>query len=334
MITTADLANLLDFPELPKHLKQVEEVLIKALTVNNSSLMEPSLRLIKNGGKRLRPFFVLAAAKSQGKEINKDVILASAAVELVHIGTIVHDDIIDNADIRWGVPTINSKEGTSQAIVIGDYLLSLSASIAASVSAEVAGAIAAATMHVCDGQIQETSDEYNINRSLDSYMTSIRDKTAALTSAACRVGALCAGLSDMQVKALAEYGEWFGMSFQIIDDLLDFLSTSEAMGKPVGNDIKEGVYTLPLLLALQKPAGKELRSLLSTSPEEINYEKIVKTLKEEGAFEETIKKIRTYNSKAANTISQLGTNSITLGLAKLPSSYLSWALRTKVITKL
>jgi geranylgeranyl pyrophosphate synthase len=141
---TAELANLLSIPELPSYLEQVDHLLVESIDNASLSIKEPALRLINGGGKRLRPFLVIAAAKSQGGEIDETILRACVAIELIHLGTIVHDDIIDDADIRWGVSTINKKEGVSHAITVGDYLLALSAYIATSVSNEVANALAMA----------------------------------------------------------------------------------------------------------------------------------------------------------------------------------------------
>jgi geranylgeranyl pyrophosphate synthase len=329
---TAQLANLLSIPELPSYLEQVDHLLVESLDNASLSIKEPALRLIKGGGKRLRPFLVIAAAVSQGGEVDETVLKACAAVELVHLGTIVHDDIIDDADIRCGVSTINKKEGLSRAIIVGDYLLALSAYIATSVSNEVANVLALATTEICDGQSQETADSFNTDRSIDSYLTTISKKTASLTSAACQIGALCAGLSKEQVKEFARFGELFGISFQIIDDLLDFLSTPESMGKSVGNDIKEGVYTLPLLLAIQGQSGNELRNWLGANPKQIvTHKRLLVALMGKGVFKETIEEIRQFNEKAVEAIENIETTAVVAGLAELPSAYLDWALEHKAV---
>lgn len=324
-MNAADLARLLNIPELPSCLNQVDKYLIESVGKANPHIKDPAVRLIKSGGKRLRPFLVIAAAKSQGGKIDDAVIRTCAAIELVHIGTIIHDDIIDKSDMRWGVPSINSHEGASHALVIGDYFLSLSAHVANSVSREVADVIAVAAMEICDGQSLETAEEYNLKRSIDSYMSAINKKTASLTSAACKVGGICAELNSSQIGALAKYGEFFGVSFQLIDDLLDFISTSEILGKPVGNDVKEGVYTLPLLLAFQKSAGKDLRKQLENG--EIDHKSVVQTLSSLDVFEETIQEIVRNGAVASRTIKELGSNEVIEGLAKLPSAYLDWALQ-------
>jgi heptaprenyl diphosphate synthase len=327
-----ELAKLLKIPELPTYIGRAEKAIDNILTVSNSSLHDPSSRLIKGGGKRLRPFFVIAAASIQGGNVGDDVIASCAAIELAHIGTLVHDDIIDDAEVRWGIPTVNAKEGISSAILVGDYLLALASAEAATVSKEVAYIVASTVAEMCDGQSQETNDNYNVERSIKSYLGTIYKKTAVLTSAACRIGAICAGLPDQQVEALTKYGEAFGMAFQITDDLLDFLSTTEAMGKPVGNDIKEGVYTMPLLLALQGEDQGEVRSWLGKNPSsQPKQNKIVETLLQSGAFGATLKEIQKYNNIAAVSVRKLGKNDVVEGLARLPEAYLNWALKKQTV---
>jgi geranylgeranyl pyrophosphate synthase len=330
-LKTDELAKLLGILNLPDYMLQVEQNLEAILSVSDSKyLREPSLRLVKNGGKRLRPFLVIAAALSQGGRINQKIIQASASLELVHMGTIVHDDIIDKADLRWGIPTINKQEGVDHAILVGDYLLALATVRAMDVSRDIGYIIASTVAVMCEGQSQETADEYNINRTIESYIMTIKKKTAALTSAACRIGAECAGMSKAQVESLSLYGEEFGIAFQIIDDLLDFLSTSEAMGKPVGNDMKEGIYTLPLLFGLEEPTKERLRVKLKNS-NQIQHKDVVDILKKSGAFEKTIYEIQCHNKAAGKALEKREKNGVIVGLSKLPDVYLKWALQKQSI---
>jgi geranylgeranyl pyrophosphate synthase len=329
---TAELAKLLSVPDLPAYISRVDDLLCSLIVADSPSIRDPALRILRNGGKRLRPILVIAAASSRSKKIDDNVIASCAAIELAHIGTIVHDDIIDKADVRWGEPTINSQEGVDNAIIIGDYLLSIASAQAATVSKEVAHVLASTIATVCDGQSQETSDEFNVNRSIDSYLATIRKKTAVLISAACQIGGLCADLPAAQVDALVRYGEAFGMTFQLIDDVLDFLSTSEIMGKPVGNDMKEGVYTMPLLLALQGPSNAIVAPWLGKTPSTHPVQpEVVDTLLHSGAIKKTLAEVRRYNLDAVNAISEFGDSDLVIGLSKLPDYYLDWALKKCVV---
>jgi geranylgeranyl pyrophosphate synthase len=326
-VTIKGLAKLLDIPELPNYLEQVDQALEEILVTSNSSLSEPSLRLIKSGGKRMRPTLVIASALSQEKRFDSGIILACAAIELVHLGSIVHDDILDNADLRWGKPAINKQLGLKQAILVGDYLLALAAVQANSVSKEAGYMIANTIAIMCEGQSQETADEFNTKRSIESYYDVTRKKTAALISSACRIGALCAGVGNEQVEALANYGESFGMAFQLLDDVSDFLSTSAAMGKPVGNDVKEGVYTLPLLIALRGSHRKQLIYYLDDIGNKSANERIVGILLATEAFTDTIREINSYNTAAKDALKGLDDNKVISGLSELPDMYMKWILQ-------
>jgi heptaprenyl diphosphate synthase len=326
-----ELAELLGIPKLPAYIKEVEYRLEAIVAANDSPLREPSLRLIRGSGKRLRPFLAIAASQSRGHAIDDAVLAGCTALELVHIGSLVHDDIIDDATTRWKTPTVNAIEGVDQAILVGDYFLALAAATAATVNVEVAHVVASTIAVMCEGQSQEMLDSYNLERSKASYLDTIRKKTAALTSASCRVGALSAGLSTQHVEALAEYGEAFGMAFQITDDLLDLLATAESIGKPVGNDIKEGVYTLPVLLALHGKYRDELSELLETNP---NQAILVGLLKRSGALEATLGEIQKYNNRAVASLKKFEDNKVISGLSQLPETYLSWAMYKQSILTL
>jgi geranylgeranyl pyrophosphate synthase len=328
------LAKLLGIDNLPLYLTEVEKNLRSTLEVSDSKhLKGPALRLIEGGGKRVRPFLVIAAALSQDGKFSQNIVKACTAIELVHIGTIVHDDIIDNADIRWGVKTINSQEGVDRAVLVGDYLLALAMLEASSAGSDIGWVIASTIAKMCEGQSLETADEFNLSRTQSAYSAAINKKTASLTSAACEVGALCAKLPRSQSLELTKYGEAFGMSFQLADDLLDFLSSSEVMGKPVGNDIKEGVYTYPLLVALQGPHRKKLEPLIKEPDNKSNHDQIVKILLECGALGQTLEEIKKYNEVAVNYLKNMDTKTAS-GLSKLPGVYLDWAMKKQSLLHL
>jgi heptaprenyl diphosphate synthase len=321
----SQLSEILALPGLARDLAEVEREMLRAVAPAHPSLSEPARRVIESRGKRLRPTLVLAAA-GLGLSDRSKVIAAAAAIELIHIGTIVHDDIIDHAATRWGTPTISSQEGSTAALLVGDYLLALAGSQAAAAGPEAPQIISQTIAALCAGQSHEQAEAFNADRTVEGYLESIRGKTAALLSAACRLGGLTAGLPDESTTALAAYGESFGMAFQLTDDLLDLLSTPESVGKPAGHDIGEGVYTLPLLLALQSPAGPSLRPMLGEHPATPpNQAKILAILLAEGAVDATMDRIRQYNASAVEALAQLPESPIQAGLAALPGTYMDWA---------
>ena len=192
-----------------------------------------------------------------------DVLSGSVAVELVHLGSLYHDDVMDGADLRRGVESVNHRWGNLIAILAGDFLLARASEIAASLGTEVAGLLAATIGRLCEGQVGELKTAFSVARREEEYLTSIKGKTASLLSAACRIGGITAGLDRATIDAVTLFGDRFGMTFQVVDDILDVIGTDEDLGKPAGNDLVEGVYTLPVLRALAGTAvGDALRELL------------------------------------------------------------------------
>lgn len=320
-----DLSVVLGIDTLPEYLKEVEQCISDTLGEERTLLGKAVLRLTDAKGKRLRPTLVIAAALLTG-EISKAVIKAAAAVELIHIGSLVHDDIIDKADTRWGIPTINEREGPDYAILGGDYLFAKACQLAAEVNAE-AGILAAQTIaDLCSGQSEELATQHDITRSEAALERAAFGKTAALTAAACKLGAICSEQTSQQIEALGHFGSDFGMGFQLIDDVLDFVSTDKLMGKPVGNDIKEGVYALPLILSLNGPDRTVVKQMLSKNT--ASSKELVTKLMVNGSIESAITKAETYNQSAQKALSIYGTKASQL--AQLPALYLDWALANLV----
>lgn len=320
-----DVAELLGISDMPTHLKKIEAGLAKATATDNPSLQQPILRLVSAGSKRLRSVLVIATADSQNKPIDDTIISGCVAIELVHIGSLVHDDIIDNADTRWGIPTVNNREGANQAILVGDFLFAQAGVVAASINAAAAGLISSTIATLVDGESREVADEFNMERTLESMYAAIHGKTAALVSAACQMGGICAGSGKKELDAYARYGEAFGTAFQLIDDILDFLSSEELMGKPVGNDVKEGVYTLPLLISLQGQNADDVRRILKQN--DINHSELSEYIKESGGFSATINETKKYNHDAVDALKYIHGSS---ALARLPDEYMTWAMSNLV----
>ncbi|GLY82480.1 polyprenyl synthetase family protein [Actinoallomurus iriomotensis] len=203
------------------------------------------------GGKRLRPLLVLAAAYAGSGERERSV-TSGVVVELLHLASLVHDDVMDEAAQRHGVTSANARMGNVRAVLAGDYLLGRALAVACELGG-TEGALAAGTfIRLCDGQARESAALFDPARSENDYYAAIEGKTAALFATSCRLGAMAGGLGEEATAALAEYGLQVGMAFQIVDDLLDLTATSGTMGKPAGHDIAEGVYTLPVLCALRE----------------------------------------------------------------------------------
>ncbi len=235
-----------------------------AVVTSDEYLTEIASHLIVAGGKRLRPVLSTVAAQVGGEPASDDVVRGGVSCELVHLGSLYHDDVMDEADTRRGVETVNAKWGNLQAILAGDFLLARASEIAASLGTEVAGLLARTIGWLCEGQIDELRFTYDVGRTEESYYTSIHGKTASLYGTAARIGGIVAGHDESTIDALTDYGNAFGMVFQIVDDVLDVTATELQLGKPAGHDLVEGVYTLPVLrtLALTTPDAAELAGLL------------------------------------------------------------------------
>jgi heptaprenyl diphosphate synthase len=260
---------LLELSTLPSDLARVEQTLRDSVRTDDPYLTELASHLILAGGKRGRPAFAIGAAATAASSIaavSDDVIRGAVSVELVHLGSLYHDDVMDDATTRRTVESVNAKWGNLQAILAGDFLLARASEIAASLGTEVAGLLAATIGRLCEGQILELQHTYNSARAEDVYLRSIEGKTASLYATACRIGAIVTGQSREQIDALTEFGLAYGMAFQIVDDVLDVVATDEQLGKPAGHDLVEGVYTLPVIRALAGTgaAVDQLRAMLGS----------------------------------------------------------------------
>ncbi len=267
------LSPLQTRPDASKDLARVEQSLAQATITNDPFLTEMASHLIPAGGKRLRPAFLIAAALSARMDgassdaVSEDMICGGVAVELVHLGSLYHDDVMDDADTRRGIEAVNHRWGNLKAILAGDFLLAKASELAASLGTDVAILLAATIGRLCEGQVRELQLIYNVDRTEKQYLEAISGKTAELYATACRIGAMVADADAQQLQRLNKFGHSYGMAFQIVDDVLDLASTSDELGKPVGNDLREGIYTLPVIRMLAKgsPEADELRNILSSA---------------------------------------------------------------------
>ncbi len=310
---------LLSFPEADTHLATIDERLLASVTTDDAHLTEMTSHLIRAGGKRLRPMLgVLAAstgADSGGTGITLDVIDGGVAVELVQVGSLYHDDVIDEADSRRGVESVNVRWNNLTAILAGDFLLAKASEIAARLGTEVAELLAKTIGRLCEGEILELRFAYQADRTEEAYYGAIDGKTASLYATACRIGAIVGGLPRPHVDALTEYGRSFGLAFQLVDDVLDLVSTDEALGKPAGHDITEGVYNLPVLRALQTDAGDELRSLLGTPVEGETRDRARDLVVASGGIESTITEAERFVADAKAALDSIGPSDAATALA-------------------
>jgi geranylgeranyl pyrophosphate synthase len=271
--------------------------------------------LFSAGGKRLRPALVLLAASLGRFEVSK-VIPAAMAVEITHAATLVHDDVIDRADVRRGRPTIAASHGNEPAIVIGDYYLVKAYELAARTeNPEVVATLARAVMEVCAGEVGQYAKRYRYALSEDEYFDWIHDKTASLLAACCDIGALLGGVGVERREALHDYGIDLGLAFQIADDVLDYTGSRDEVGKPIGHDLLEGFATLPLMIALERGALQPIQDGRRLTPQEARD--LAERVRDSGATEIALDRARTLASRARAQLAKLGDSDASTTLASL-----------------
>ena len=247
-------------------LSRVEEALRAAAKTDDDFLTEVASHLIPAGGKRLRPAFLIASALAldpagdASDRLTEEMVRGGVAVELVHLGSLYHDDVMDEAETRRGIEAVNHRWGNLTAILAGDFLLAKASELAASLGTEVAELLAATIGRLCEGQVRELQLIYDVTRNEEQYLQAIAGKTAELYATSCRIGGIVGGAERDVINKLTEFGHAYGMAFQVVDDILDLVATDEELGKPSGNDIREGVYTLPVIRMIA--SGDPVKELL------------------------------------------------------------------------
>jgi heptaprenyl diphosphate synthase len=249
---------------LQQGLVEVDETLRRVVDHEDPFIAEASRHLAEAGGKRFRPLLTLLAAEV-GEGINAAVVAAATGVELTHLASLYHDDVMDEADVRRGAPSANAKYDNSTAILVGDLLFGTASSIIADLGPEAVKIQAETFVRLCSGQIRDDRPCPPGTDPVDYYLGVLADKTGVLIATAARYGAMFGGCPPETVATLREYGERLGMAFQLADDLIDIASDPEDTGKTPGTDLREGKATLPVLYARasQDPADARLRELLA-----------------------------------------------------------------------
>jgi heptaprenyl diphosphate synthase len=250
--------------QLDDDLRRVDQAIEEVVDEPHPLASTVMTHLLRSGGQRLRPRLAMLAGRVVETSLGdapRDLVDAAVAAELVHLGTLHHDDVIDDSTIRRGVDTVNALWGNTVAILAGDYLLARATQVASGMGTETGRALAECICDMVRGQILESGYLFNPGRSIDDYLAAIDGKTARLMGAACWLGARVCGGDEASVAALDDYGRLTGRAYQMLDDLVDLCADAETAGKPTGVDIREGVYTMPLLLALhdRPELGESLR---------------------------------------------------------------------------
>jgi heptaprenyl diphosphate synthase len=304
-------------------LTRLEPMLTDSVVFGDAYLDAVTTHLIRAGGKRLRPLLAIAAATSGERPATTNELLGAVSLELMHLASLYHDDVMDEAVIRRSVESVNARYGNLTAIVAGDYLMARSAGLAADLGADTASLMASTLAWLTRGQVSEVRTLYSLQRSGDDYFEAIEGKTAALMSSSCRMGAMTAGLGSAETEALSEFGRSFGMVYQLRDDVLDLIAVDNELKKPAGQDLAEGIYNLPTLYALaDEQSGDELRSLLGEPLDDEGRERARKLVVASDGVDRSIAAATVYFERADASLATLPSERLRLGFSSLITSLL------------
>lgn len=298
-----------------KKIKKEIDNKILSITQNKNSLIQDSIDdLVKSGGKRLRPLLVLLA--SEFGDIEKDKIYKIAAgIEIFHMSTLVHDDIIDDASIRRGSETVQKKHGNKMAVFLGDYLLSKSLEIfEENLSSISKKKLSKMVRLICEGEITQHTNKFNYDLTIVDYLKRIRKKTALLFSHSMYLGAYESNVRGKDLYHLYKFGLEMGMAFQIEDDLLDYNGKKDIAGKKTNQDLKNGIYTLPVLLLLEDE--NERLKTINFLKENKNSE-VLKLVHKKNKIKESRKLVKRFIFRARNQLNQLPANRVKKELSKI-----------------
>jgi octaprenyl-diphosphate synthase len=304
----SDSQNLLRIIQpIAPHLSEVEQALARQVDGFDVSVQDYIRYALEGHGKRLRPVLALLSGGACGK-IDAGHINLSVIVEMIHLATLVHDDVIDEAQVRRSKPTANSRWGNEIPVLVGDCLFAHSLKLAASYpTTMVCRKISEATNTVCAGEILQTRERFNFDMSLEEYLRVVEMKTAALFAVSCELGAYLSGASEKESAALRDYGLALGTAYQIYDDCVDIFGDEPQAGKSLGTDADSGKLTLPLLLFLREAGEGErnrLRGLLQENAL-AHRQQIASAAAKNGALTGTLDLISEYSARAVKSLKPL-----------------------------
>ncbi|MBU3706513.1 MAG: polyprenyl synthetase family protein [Mycobacterium sp.] len=264
MVAGVDFGDPVFAQQVRDHVARVEDLISTELSGGDELMTEAVLHLFEAGGKRFRPLFTVLSASVGPDPESYQVTVAGAVIELVHLATLYHDDVMDEAQMRRGAPSANARWGNNIAILAGDYLFATASRLVAQLGPDAVRIIAETFAELVTGQMRETKGSPAGTDAVEHYLKVVGEKTACLIAASGRMGATFSGANEDQVARLARLGAIVGTAFQISDDIIDIDSDPDESGKLPGTDLREGVHTLPVLYALQEsgPDADRLRELL------------------------------------------------------------------------
>ena len=285
------------FKSIRSELDKFEDYLYEILESKQLLVKNAVSNLVQSGGKRIRPALIITIAHL-GDYKKEQAWNFAAVIEILHMAALIHDDIIDESNLRRGSQTVQSEYGKDTAVFTGDYLFSLSFNLLSDqANREQLKRVTEVINKVCEGEIQQHQNRYDYSISYKDYFYRIKRKTALLFENSCILGSQTAGFKGEKVKRLAQYGRYLGMAFQLTDDLLDFQEDTAQLGKPATNDLVNGIYTLPLLYIIkEKDDGGDLKKLLEKA--EANRDEIREIVIKNGGLDYTLSIAKKYMAKA------------------------------------
>lgn len=294
------------YADLKSDIETIEKELESTLNSSSDLIREASIRLLQAGGKRLRPVFVLLAAKFGNYDIQKVKHIA-VPLELIHMASLVHDDVIDNSDMRRGSLTVKAQWNNKVAMYTGDFIFARALEYVAEIDNPRVHQILAKTMvEICNGEVIQMEDKFRLDQGLKDYFRRIKRKTAILIESSCELGAIVGEVEEKNVQHIRRYGYFVGMSFQIVDDILDFTATDKELGKPAGSDLMQGNITLPILLlrndlTIQPYITKAMEGQLTES----ERKEMLKLVRKSSAIQEAARISNKYLQKALQEVEAL-----------------------------
>jgi octaprenyl-diphosphate synthase len=285
----------------------VEDFFRTTFSTDNPLITEAVKRMLAAGGKRLRPRITLLAAAACGGDPLEHLHLA-AYMELIHVATLIHDDVVDNAQTRRGVNATAVDYGNRVSVLAGDYLFAwIFKRVTADYPHPVPHILSSTLADICDGEVLQLRALGDLRVSLDAYVETVRKKTASLFAASASCGAIMGGGSAVEIDALRQFGELYGIAFQMTDDLLDMTADESSLGKPVGNDLRERKMTIPLILALQSgnPEFYDTVQRLYTGSDSIPVTAVVAAIARERGLDATRTHIGDFAKQAKNALRSL-----------------------------
>lgn len=305
--------------------RAVDDKLERLVDGVQGRLASSSLATLKAGGKRLRPVLLLLAGMVG--EYRKEALLrAAVAVELIHMASLVHDDVLDGSSLRRGKPTVFSIWGSKMAIATGDFLFAEAFKLLSEFDDRRVMELAAqASLALSVGELQEQKTLGRINLSVREYIEMVSNKTARLFATSCELGAVIGGANDDEHTGLASYGQCLGVAFQIYDDLLDFSSTAKVLGKPVGSDLRQGNLTLPVIYAMEEsPRSARLAEIVQNErAEDADIEEGLTIIRQTAAIERGRQEAGRYVERAIAGAEVVGHESVRHGLLEIGNFVIS-----------